>query len=297
MNNTFLSVFISFCLMVLIPEISSAQKADLTLRLNKGARHVYTITQENQAVEDGKPVEVEHKIILKLDHQVLGQLPNGNYQVEVLFKRFSIVMKLNSKVLRYDSDTVDVSNPLYKTLNFLTDVKLKYEVTPDGVVGKLVGFEPIKKQIEKDPRLGNLLLNVGSERFILELYNYIPKREVEAGEKWKSSIVLPDINDLKCDVQYSLKEVAPKSIKINQDASFQISYDLPDTPAGKMAKVTQNGTQSGTLVIDSKTNMRVSSLVTQSVTLLLVSKNDSQAEESVKKLNIVVKTAFELTGK
>ena len=242
-------------------------------------------------------MEVGHKIALKIDHQVVGQLPNGNYRVEVFFKRFSIEMKLNSKVLRYDSDTVDVSNPLYKTLNFLTDVKLKYEVTPDGVVGKLVGFEPIKKQIEKDPRLGNLLLNVGSERFILELYNYIPKREVEAGEKWKSSIVLPDINDLKCDVQYSLKEVAPKSIKINQDASFQISYDLPDTPAGKMAKVTQNGTQSGTLVIDSKTNMRVSSLVTQSVTLLLVSKNDSQAEESVKKLNIVVKTAFELTGK
>jgi len=137
MNNNFLAILLSFCLVTLIPEISLAQKADLKLRLNKGTRHIYTISQENQAIENGKSVEVEQKISLKIDHQILSQLPNGNYQVEVLFKRFSLAMKHSSKVLRYDSDTVDVSNPLYKTLNFFTGIKLNYEVTPEGVVSKL----------------------------------------------------------------------------------------------------------------------------------------------------------------
>lgn len=297
MNSSFLSVFISFCFIVLIPEISSAQKADLKLRLNKGSHHIYTIYQENQAIEDGKPIEVEQKITLKIDHQILNQLPNGNYQVEVLFKRFSIAMKHITNVIRYDSDTVDVSNPLYKTLNFLTDVKLNYEVTPEGVVSKLVGFEPIKKQLEKDARLGNLLRNFGSEHFILELYNYIPRKEVEAGEKWKASVVLPDLNDLNCDVQYLLKEITPKNLKLTQEASFQMTSDLPVAPDGTVAKVDEKGTQAGSLVIDTGTNMRLSSQVIQSVNVLLTTQKASPEGKSVRNLKLVTKTSFELVRK
>lgn len=297
MNNNFLAILISFCLVTLIPEISTAQKADLKLRLNKGTRHIYTISQENQAIENGKSVEVEQKISLKIDHQILSQLPNGNYQVEVLFKRFSIAMKHSSKVLRYDSDTVDVSNPLYKTLNFLTGIKLNYEVTPEGVVSKLSGFEPIKKEVEKDPRLGNLLRNFGNERFILELYNYIPKKEVEVGEKWKSPMVLPDLNDLKCDSQYLLKEVTPQSLKLTQEASFQMSTDLPVAPDGTVAKVKETGTQIGTLVIDSGTNMRLSSLVTQTANVVMTTKKASTAAETVKNLKLITKTTIELGKK
>lgn len=279
-------------LVLILPLFSSAKKEDLKLRLIKNARHIYSISQENQAIENGKISEVEQRINLKIEHRIVDILPNGNYSVEISLKRFSIQMKHNTKVLRYDSDTVDVSNPLYKTLNFLTDVRLNYEVTPEGEVRNLKGFDPIRNEIEKDMRLANLLRNFGSEIFYTELYNYISRSEVEVGETWKKNSVLPDLNDLKCDVHYTLKEVSPQSLKIAQESSFQMVSDLPKAPDGTVSKVKETGTLKGTLVIDPKTNMRISSSLTQSANITMLKENSTPDKEKAKTLKLVTKTTF-----
>ena len=296
MNRISLYLLISCCLITFLPGISSA-KSDMKLLLNKGARHIYLISQENQAIENDKAVEVEQKIALTVDHQVMDRLPNGNYSIQLDFKRFSIFMKHNQRSLRYDSDTVDVMNPLYKTLNFLTDIRLNYEVSPEGTVSKLKGFEPLKKEIEKNLQLGNLLRNFGNELFYTELYNYIPKKEVEVGEKWKAMAVLPDLNDLKCEIQYTLKEVTPQNLKLTQEASFKMTADLPKAPDGTVSKVSEDGTQKGSLVIDSKTTMRLSSLVTQSVNVLMTTDKTKQNTEKAKTLKLITQTTFALVNK
>lgn len=296
MNRISLYLLTAFCMIALLPGVSSA-KTDLKLRLNKGARHIYVISQENQAIENDKAVEVEQKIALTIDHQVKDRLPNGNYSIELAFKRFSISMKHSQRKLRYDSDTVDVMNPLYKTLNFLTDVRLTYEVSPEGVVSKMKGFEPVKKEIEKNVQLGNMLRNFGNELYYAELYNYIPRKEVEVGEKWKATAVLPDINDLKCDIQYTLKEVSPQQIKIAQEATFKMATDLPTAPDGTVSKVSENGTQKGSLIIDPKTNMRQSSTLTQSVNVLMTSEKNKQSQEKGRTLKLITQTTFALVKK
>jgi len=296
MNRISLYLLISCCLITFLPGISSA-KSEMKLRLNKGARHIYVISQENQAIENDKAVEVEQKITLTIDHQVMDRLSNGNYSIQLDFKRFSIFMKHSQRSLRYDSDTVDVMNPLYKTLNFLTNIRLNYEVSPEGTVSKLKGFEPLKKEIEENAQLGNMLRNFGNELFYTELYNYIPKKEVEVGEKWKAMAVLPDLNDLKCEIQYTLKEVTPQNLKLTQEASFKMSADLPKAPDGTVSKVSENGTQKGSLVIDSKTTMRLSSLLTQSVNVLMITNKTEQNTEKAKTLKLITQTKFALVKK
>jgi len=282
--------FLILVLVLILPLFSSAKKENLKLQLTKNSRHIYSISQENQAIENGKVTEAEQRINLKIEHRVLDILANGNYHVEVSLKRFSIQMKHNSKVLRYDSDTVDVSNPLYKTLNFLTDVRLNYEVSPEGEVRNLKGFEPIRNEIEKDLRLANFLRNFGSEIFYTELYNYVSRSEVEVGETWKKNSVLPDLNDLKCDVLYTLKEVLPQSLKIEQESSFRLESDLPKAPDGTVSKVKETGTLKGTLIIDPKTNMRISSSLTQSANITMIKENSTP--EKGKTLKLVTKTTF-----
>lgn len=274
----------------ILPLFSSAKKENLKLQLTKNSRHIYSISQENQAIENGKVTDVEQRINLKIEHRVLDILSNGNYHVEVSLKRFSIQMKHNSKVLRYDSDTVDVSNPLYKTLNFLTDVRLNYEVSPEGEVRNLRGFDPIRNEIEKDLRLANFLRNFGSEIFYTELYNYVSRSEVEVGETWKKNSVLPDLNDLKCDVIYTLKEVLPQRLKIEQESSFRMESDLPKAPDGTVSKVKETGTLKGTLIIDPKTNMRISSSLTQSADIIMMKENSTP--EKGKTLKLITKTTF-----
>lgn len=296
MKRISLYLLTAFCMIAVLPGVSSA-KTDMKLRLNKGARHIYVISQENQAIENDKAVEVEQKIALTIDHQVKDRLPNGNYSIELAFKRFCISMKHSQRKLRYDSDTVDVMNPLYKTLNFLTEIKLTYEVSPEGVVSKLKGFEPVKKEIEKNVQLGNMLRNFGNELYYAELYNYIPRKEVEVGEKWKATAVLPDINDLKCDIQYTLKEVNTQQIKIAQEATFKMATDLPTAPDGTVSKVSENGTQKGSLIIDPQTNMRQSSTLTQSVNVLMTSEKNKQSEEKAKTLKLITQTTFTLVRK
>jgi hypothetical protein len=296
MNRISLYLLFSICLFTFLPGISSA-KSDMKLRLNKGARHIYVISQENQAIENEKVVEVEQKIALTIDHQVINLLPNGNYSIQLAFKRFSIFMKHSQRSLRYDSDTVDVMNPLYKTLNFLTDIRLNYEVSPEGIVSNLKGFDPVKKAIEKNAQLGNFLRNFGSELFYTELYNYIPKSEVEIGEKWKTTAVLPDLNNLKCEIQYTLKEATPQNLQLAQAASFKMTTDLPAAPDGSLSKVNENGTQAGSLVIDSKTNMRISSVLTQSVNVLMTTNKTEKNPEKSKTLKLITQTTFALVKK
>lgn len=278
MKRNQLSVLMSFCLIFFIAQTSSAKKEEMKLFLNNGQHYIYLITQENTIEGKSGKIEMKQNMALKIDHEVIDQLPNGNYLIEASFKSFGIELNLNGKISRYHSDTIEVMNSMYKTLNFLTGVKLKYEVSREGIVSNLSGFEPVSKKMKTDKQLSGLLRSFGNERFILEMYNYIPTGSVGIGNQWTKSAVLPDLMDLKYDIQYIMKEASAKNLKLSQKALLSYSAEIPKE-SGAEGKIDEEGTQNGFLLINPITKMRISSDINQQIDVSIQEKTTEQTEK------------------
>lgn len=241
----------------------------MKLRLFRGEHYIYVITQENIIQENPQEeAMLDQKIALKIQQDVVERLGNGNYVIEASFVSFSLELKYNGKVSRYHSDTINVLNKYYKSLNFLTHIKLNYEVSPEGVVSNLTGFEPVKQKIETDPQLSGLLRSFGTEQFLLEFYNHVPLESVGVGDKWTGSGILPDMMNLKYDIRFTFKEALTQQMKLTHEASFNYSPEVP-MEDGTTGKLKETGTQKGVLLIDPRTRMCLSSDIDQQLEIIL----------------------------
>ena len=252
------------CSLIFLSLATTAKKDELKLWLLKGQSFTYLISQENSLQESQNMQLISQKMALKINHTVVDRLPNGNYQMQASIKSFGTEFDKFGMKYRYHSDTVDVRNKLYKTLNFLTDVKLSYELSPEGVVSKLTGFKLIKDKMEQDPQLNSILRSFGNEQFLIEFFHYVPFKDVEKGSKWTKSALLPELMDHQYEIQYSFKEQSEKEIKLGHDASFTFSMEVPvnDTIINH---ITEKGTQEGFIIIDPGTRMPVSSDIIQKI--------------------------------
>ena len=252
----------------------------MKLRLVKGEHYTYVITQESTIQKNPKEKAILTQTMnLKIRHDVIDKLINGNYLIEASILNFNMELKYNGTVSRYDSDTVNVMNKYYKSLDFLTQIKLSYEVSPVGVVSKLSGFEPINKKIKTDHQLSSLLRSFGNEQFLMELYNYVPVKSVGVGNKWTSTGILPDMMNLKYDIHYTFKQASAQSLKLNQEASLNFSTEAP-VASGKTGLLKESGTQKGILLIDPKNSMRLSSNLDQQIEIIMVDQNKPKGEKT-----------------
>jgi hypothetical protein len=297
MNRILYPILLTFSLLIIIPEIYAAKKEELKLRLYKGAHHVYTISQENKAFLKDNTLQAEQTTSLTIDHKVLEQLPNGNFKIEVAYKRFRAYMKYNQNEIKYDTNVAEKSNPFYENFQFMTDIRLNYEVSPEGKVSNMTGFEPIRAKEETDPQLASFTRIFGKEMFITELYNYIPAKNVEIGEEWKSDGILPDLMDFKYDIKFTLKEFTPQNLKLRQTAEIKMMKDLPEEPDGTITQISETGNQEGLLVLDPKTNMRLSSDVTLTADLVVTTTNSKTQDKKVNPLKISSKITISLENK
>lgn len=274
----------------------SAKKEEIKLRLYRGVPFTYLITQESTIQEnpEDEPM-LNQKTSLKVKHEVKEILGNGDAVMEASIESFGLQLRYKGKSSHYHSDTVDVRNKYYKTLNFLNQVKLSYTVSPNGQVSKLSGFEPIKKKMEEDSQLSGLLRSFGSEQFILEFFNFIPQKAVDKGDKWISPGILPDMMNIKYDINYSLKEVTEKGIKLTRLASFKTTT-AATMPDGSESEIKQKGTQKGSLTVDDKAHMLISSETDQQLEIFLPGK-DKKADEKAVPIKIITHTKVERVKK
>lgn len=295
MKPTSFSTLLFFSMIIFVSLTSSAKKEEMQLHLSIGQHYTYLITRENEVLGNSQVPGMSQKMVLKIDHQVIDQLANGNYLIESSFKSFSIILKNNGAVNRYTSDTVDVSNSMYKTLNFLTDIKLEYEISPKGVVKNISGFEPIMKKKETDNNFAPLFVDFGNEQFIVDLYNYFPVENVGVGDKWMRSGILTKLNNLKYDIKYTLKEASDKNLKLNMDVSFRSLTEVPQAD-GKVNKVNKTGTTKGELLVDQKTGMLLSSDSNQHIEISLANGTNPK-EEKLPSLKVIDRTSIVLVKK
>jgi len=265
MKSTPLKILLSFCL-IIASFTTFAKKAELKIWLTKGQSFTYLIAQEITAEEKLNGNSMTHKNALKINFTVAERLPNNNYKINATIKSFGTEYMKSGKLNRYYSDTVDVTNKLYKTMLFLKDLQFNYELSPEGVVTNLNGYDVITNKAEQNPRLQNILRNFGNEQYLMEFFHYIPQKKVKAGSKWTNSATIPKLLNLKYDIRYAYKEKSEKDITLSQDADFKFYTEIPVSDS-ITNYLSETGTQVGIIKIDPKTSMPITSDITQKIVI------------------------------
>lgn len=259
------AAYISICL-IIFSFSASAKKEEIKLFLFKGESYTYLISQENTVEPSDGASAMHQKVALRIRQTVVNRLATGNYQMEAAFIGFSTQFENQGRKYRYNSDTVDVRNKLYKSLEFLNHVKLNFEVSPEGVVSNITGFEEVKKRMDIDPFLKGILWTFSNTQFLVDFFNYFPLARVEAGDKWTNASVMPELKNYPYDIQHTLKSASEKEIRLDHQASFTYSTEIAETDT-MLNHVTQKITQEGSISISPSTKMPVSSDITQQIHL------------------------------
>lgn len=281
------TILISICL-IITGFTASAKKEEIKLFLFKGESYTYLISQESTVEPSDGASAMRQKVALKIRQTVLNRLASGNYQMEAAFIGFSTKFENQGRKYSYNSDTVDVRNKLYKSLEFLNHVKLNYEVSPEGIVTNITGFEEVKKRMEIDPFLKGILWSFNNTQFLADFFNYFPMTRVETGDKWTNSSVMPELKNYKYDIQHTLKSLSEKEIQLAHQASFTYSAEIAENDT-MVNHVTQKITQEGSISISPNNKMPVSSNIIQKIHLSAYQDRPS-ASQKITPVTMVTKT-------
>jgi hypothetical protein len=260
-----------FTFLVAFSNITSAgNNVEIELNLKKGDRFQYVITSTNKVDQNirNQPIKIVQKAALTINQVVVGRLKNGNYLLEADYKKFKLEMNLNGEISGYNSDTLVASNNFIEDLKGMTKIHLRYEVSPSGVVSNITSMEELKKEVASNVQKANLLRDFGTDKFITQMFNYIPKEKVGVGDKWIVAGIMPELMDLKYDINYTLAEASAENIKLKIQSDFTFTTDQPIVNNGKNLKIKEDGVQNGNVTLNPKNGMPVSSVLQQEIDLV-----------------------------
>lgn len=259
------SIFI-FIYLIIISFTANAKKEEMKLILFKGESFTYLISQENSIEGTQETAPMHQMVSLRIRHTVIGRLPSGNYEMEAVYLGFSTKFKNQGRKFSYNTDTVDVRNKLYKVLNFLNGVTLSYEVSPEGEVSNIRGFEVVQNRTDSDPFLKGMLWSFGNTQFLSEFFNYVPHKSVGIGSKWTNSSEMVELKNYKYDIQYTYLAKTEKEIKLDRETSFNYATEIAVNDS-TVNHITQAITQEGNICISPKNMMPISSDMVQKIQL------------------------------
>lgn len=241
-----------------------------------------------------KPAEIEQKMSLTINQVILDKLPNGNYLIQADYKKFTFEKKSPDIDQKYDSDASDNMQWLDDLLKGMTKLHLKYEVSSSGVVSNLTGFEDYTKNVDLNVKLFHVIRDFGTDQVIVQMFNYFPKTKVEIGEKWMTTATLPDLNNLKYDINYTLTEVSPENIKLEMMAKIKFISEKPVVQFNKEVKIEETGVQKGNVILNPINNMPLSSFVTQNMDMLISTTDTITKTKEVAQMKLLFKTSVKL---
>jgi hypothetical protein len=296
MNHIFKYLAALIFLIASTPDNLSAKKTEIKLHLKKGQQFEYVVTETLSTEQrfGGNPVEIEQIIKLTINQVVLDKLRNGNYLIQADYKRFTFEKDSPEGNQGYDSNAANNIKSLDDVLSRMTMLHLKYEISPVGVVSNLTGFEDLIKDVAIYTKLIRLINDFGTDKIIFRLFDYFPKTNVEAGDKWVNIDSLSHLNNFIYDINYTLAEASPENIKLERLAKIKYISEKPVLQYNKEVSIDETGTQKGDVFLDPKNNMPLSSLVTQNTNILITSVDTTLRTKERAQLKISSKTTVKL---
>jgi len=260
--------------------------------------------------EKGKKYEYQTEMIQNIKQNVMGQeVPmetemNVTYLMEIMDKTpqetkvqctyREVVFILSGPMMKmgYDSknpaeNPSDMDKMLGNMFGALIGKPFIAVVAPDGSVKSVTGMDAIIEGMGSAAGGGQIAAQMGAQlkqqfsdaamkNMFEQSFKIYPANAVKVGDSWNSELTMSNINS-NIKSRYTLKEVSRNTATIAVESDIEMEMGT-----GMEGKLT--GTQTGTMVVDTKTGMSISGETTQNI------KGDVKAQGFDVKMEMVTKS-------
>lgn len=262
----------------------SEQKAMLSFAPKKGKKYEYVMNtvQDIEMEQMGQKMNSKNNIGFTYLMAVGDKDKNNNITVVTTFKRIVFSAESPMGNMSYDSDNADTTdNPMTgmmtKAFGSLVNKSITLMVNDKGEVVALSGMEAILADMVKNmgldtlPEAGQILAQLKNQfsddqfkKTFDEMLRILPGKSINIGESWDIETEKNMMNmGIKTKSTYTLKEMKDKSAVVSLTSAFDVTKSGAELQGSEMK---MNGTQSGTITVDTETGFPIQSNITQDIT-------------------------------
>ncbi len=269
---------ITFAILFLLLGLTvvSAQ-VKLSFNPGKGKKYEYQMDM-TQAIKQnvmGQEIPMETEMNTKYLMEIKDKTAQET-QVQFTYQDITYVMSSPMMKMGYDSKN-PMENPsemdkmMDKIFSNMLDKPFMVVIAPDGSVKSVTGmeaiFESMVKAIAPDGQMAAQMVapmkqqfsDVAMKNMFEQSLKIYPANAVKVGDSWNSDMVTTMVNmGTAIKTKYTLKEVKKSMATVAVESTVEMNPG--EGMEGKLS-----GTQSGTMIIDTKTGMTVSSDLSQSI--------------------------------
>lgn len=266
---------------IVLFSLQLSAKTSLRLNLTKGSVYEMTVSITSNMDQEmmGQQMKIETKMLMLLDYKVADVLTNKNYLIEYTVAQVKVDVSANGQQMSMDSQTG--GNPSSEKLKAMVGQVIKMEVTPAGKVEKVEGIEAFISKLGDDKMMVQMVpmfsSDEGFKSFVGQTFSYVPENEVEQGAKWSSKAQLTAALNMDMQVDFELASTSGKDLNLNVTSTF--SGAKPVEQMGMKMDMQIDGTQSGTMVVDSSDGWMKSQNLNQNIKMVMKMKNPQTGDD------------------
>jgi hypothetical protein len=301
--NKWISNVIYVLVIALFVACSGGNKeVELKLNLEKGEKYYYKFVNQQDITQEmmGDTVEFKQSITWGYELEVLDVV-DGIMTIKTTYEH--IQMSNDNQVfnLSYDSkEPLDSTNMFAFVMSNFINKSFTMDVTPDGVVSNVQGFDEIFNSIIKElGEDGEMIIQNLRSQFSeesvsenLELgFKIFPENKVKAGDTWYILNIVNGPFSMDIDNTYTLKSVKNGVAKIEMSSTIKQDDEISGIAMLPGAEISIDGTQKGEISVDISTGLVIQSTISQSIKQLIKAQGmeipvnlESKLEISAKKL-------------
>ncbi|MFA8449584.1 MAG: DUF6263 family protein [Bacteroidales bacterium] len=269
----YLLLFVVFALTT--ANVAMAQKTkSIELSLKKGKTYRQEITSETSTSQEisGMAQSMELSNSLDLAFKVKGINSDGNYEIEVKLKNFSMQISQNGMELTYATDAPNGENhPMLASQMDGVFEKIKNEEITMVLTkkGKVISTNANEILTPQQQQIFPLNKNT-----IEQMFSYIPEKEISKNSKFTK--VEEDKGQKTTETsEFTVTSLSKKKIELSSNGKITATKK----EEGKEDEVIEIGETSGTITIDGKTGLIINALSDKNVK---VEKDGNKIESTTK---------------
>jgi hypothetical protein len=262
----------------------SEQKAILSFAPKKGKKYEYVMNtvQDIEMEQMGQKMNSKNNIGFTYLMTVGDKDKDNNIAVVTTFRRIIFSTESPMGKMEYDSDNANAKEDpamgmMTKAFGSLINKNITMMVNDKGEVVSLTGMEAIFTDMVKNmgldslpdaaAMLGQLKTQFSDDQFrktFDEMFRILPGKSINIGESWDIETEKNLMNmGIKTKSTYTLKEMKDKNAVVSLSSVFDVTKSGAELQGGEMK---MNGTQNGTITVDTETGFPIQSNITQDIT-------------------------------
>lgn len=284
-------------------------KIDLKLNLKKGDSF-YMLVETNQDIAQtmmGQEMKQKQIMIMGYDYDVLDVLSNGNYKIQITYKRVAFKNESDYGSTSYDSSEPETeSNPAAKSFKSLLNSNYYFICDNKGNVLEVAGLDEMIQEMiesmefnteeEKIAYRESLEEQYSSEDMKSQLSNsmsFYPNKSVSSGDSWNKIIGNNTGMPMVLTNTWTLNSINGNVSNISVISDLTTNPDETIDLNGMTVKYDLKGSQTGEMEVNNVSGMVNTSTVNQDIKGTMTMSSESLPEDMT--MPISMKTTMTIT--